>query len=159
MAASPSEPGQRSWSEAFRALSASERLAAIAALACAGSLVLPWYSAPVEHLVKTGFGAFGFAKAALLLTDGAALVMLLEVGRGRRPPMPLHEGTLLTAAGVWTGLIVVYLMLDRPEFDLRGFREEYELGYGVFVALGGAALLALAGIRVRRVEALRGKRR
>jgi hypothetical protein len=128
-------------------------------MACVVSPVLPWYNAPVEDLVKTGLGAFGFAAAALLLTAGAALVMLLEVGRGRRPPMPLHEGTLLAAAGVWNVLIVLFLMLDRPEFDLRGFRAEYDLGYGIFVALGGATLLTVAGIRVRRLEALRGNPR
>jgi hypothetical protein len=158
VAANPSEPGTRSWSEAFRALSASERLAAIGAMACVASPVLPWYSAPVEDLVKTGLGAFGFAEAALLLTAGAALVLLLEVGRGRRPPLPLHEGTLLTAAGAWSTLIVLLLMLDRPEFDLRGFRAEYDLGYGIFVALGGATLLTVAGMRIRRIEAVRERR-
>jgi hypothetical protein len=159
VAASRSEgAARRSWSEAFRALSAAERLAAIGAMVCAGSLVLPWYSAPVEDLVKTGLGAFDLAEAALLITAGAALVLLLEVGRGRRPPLPLHEGTLLAVAGTWAALIVVFLMIDRPDLRLGGFRESYDLGYGAFVGLGGAVLLIVAGIRVRRVEVARERR-
>jgi hypothetical protein len=124
---------------------------------CAGSLVLPWYSAPVDDLVKTGLGAFGFAQAALLLTTGAALTLLLRVGRGRRPPLPLHEGTLLAIAGVWAMLIIAFLMFDRPQFDFGGFRQDYRLGYGIFIALGGAASLTLAGLRVRRSELAREK--
>jgi hypothetical protein len=152
-------PAQRSWPEAFRALSAAERLAAIGAMVCAGSLVLPWYSAPVDDLVKTGLGAFGFASAALLIVTGAALVLLLEVGRGRRPPLPLHEGTLLAIAGGWAALIVVFLMVDRPELRIGGFEDSYDLGYGAFVGLGGAALLIVAGLRVRRVEIARERAR
>ena len=147
-------PG-RSWSQAFSALVPAERLAAVGALACAASLALPWYSAPVDDLVKTGLGTFDFAKAALLLTVAAALVLLLEVGRGHRPPLPLHEGTLLTAAGAWAALLILISVVDRPEFELGGFRDSYDLGYGAFVALGGAGLLTLAGLRVRRLEALK----
>jgi len=153
--ASPSEPGQSrppSWWEAVAALGASERLAALGCVVSAGSTLLPWYKAPVGGLVKTGMGAFGFAIAALLLTSGAALALLIQAGRGRRPPLPLHEGTLLAVAGGWTAVIVVYLMLDRPQFTLAGFDQTYSLAYGVFVALGGAALMIVAGLRLRRTE-------
>jgi hypothetical protein len=147
-------PG-RSWAQAFSALVPAERLAAFGAMACGASLALPWYSAPVDDLVKTGFGTFDFAKAALVVTVLAALLLLLEVGRGHRPPLPLHEGTLLTAAGLWAAMLIVFSVVDRPEFDLGGFRDSYDLGYGAFVALGGAGLLTLAGLRVRRLEALK----
>jgi hypothetical protein len=141
-----------SWWEAMSALGPSERLAALGALICVVATVLPWYRAPIDNLVKTGLGVFGFAEAALLIIGGAALALLLEVGRGRRPPLPLHEGTLLAAAGGWAGMIVLYLMFDRPEFQLAGFSQDYSLAYGIFVALGGAVLLAVAGLRIRRTE-------
>jgi hypothetical protein len=150
---------QRSWSEALLSLDGSERLAAIGALVCAGSIVLPWYSAPVDDLVKTGFGAFGFAHAALLITAGSALLLMVQGARGRRPLLPLREGTLVIAAGIWAALIVVFLTLDRPQFELGTFREDYDLGYGIFVALGGAVLMVLSGLRLRRVEIIRERRR
>ena len=161
MAASPSSPeptppesATPGWLSAIAGLRPIERLAALGALACAASTLLPWYRAPVDNLGKTAWGSFGFALAALLITVGAALALLLQSGRGRRPPTPLHEGTLLALAGIWSGVIVAYLMLDRPTFTLGDFHQEYDLGYGVFVALASAALLTVAGLRIRRVEAL-----
>ena len=116
------------WLQALAVLQPSERLAGLGALICAGATLLPWYRAPVEDLGKTPWGAFGFALLALLITVGAALVLLMRVGRGRRPPLPLHEGTLLAAAGIWAGLVIVFMMFDRPEFNLAGFEQEYRLG-------------------------------
>lgn len=161
MAASPSSqqppevpassPG---WLRAIARLRPIERLAALGALGCAASTLLPWYRAPVDNLGKTAWGSFGFALLALLITVGSALVLLLQSGRGRRPPTPLHEGTLLAAAGIWSGVIIAYLMLDRPTFVLADFHQEYDLAYGEFVALASAALLTVAGLRIRRIEAL-----
>lgn len=142
------------WLRAVVGLRPIERLAGLGALACAGSTLLPWYRAPVDNLGKTAWGSFGFALLALLITVGAALALLLQSGRGRRPPTPLHEGTLLALAGIWSGVIIVYLMFDRPTFQLADFHQEYDLAYGEFVALVSAALLTVAGLRIRRIEAL-----
>jgi hypothetical protein len=159
VAASPSSsgppgPAAPGWLSAIAALRPSERLAALGALGCAASTLLPWYRAPVDNLGKTAWGSFGFALLALLITVAAALALLLQSGRGRRPPTPLHEGTLLAVAGIWSGVIIAYLMLDRPTFALADFHQEYDLGYGVFVALASAGLLTVAGLRIRRIEAL-----
>ena len=156
---SSSEPPEQhtatpGWLRAVAGLRPSERLAALGAIGCAASTLLPWYRAPVDNLGKTAWGSFGFALLALLITVGAALALLLQSGRGRRPPTPLHEGTLLAVAGVWSGVIIGYLMLDRPTFALADFHQEYDLAYGVFVALASAALLFVAGLRIRRIEAL-----
>jgi hypothetical protein len=165
VAASPSEPPQSSdesqppsWWHAVAVLGRAERLAGLGALIILASTPLSWYRAPIGGLVKTGWGNFGFAEAALLLTAGSALALLVQVGRGRRPPMPLHEGTLLAAAGIWSGLIVIYLMFDRPQFELAGFNQDYKLAWGIFVALGGALVLTIAGLRIRRLELKRGDR-
>jgi hypothetical protein len=137
-------------------LSGSERLGALGALVCAGSLVLPWYRVrAAEGLVKTGLGAFGFGQAALLLTVVAALVLLWEVGRGHRPSLPLKVGTLVTLAGVWCVLLTVYMMFDRPHLTVTGLRSGYQLAYGIFVAVGGAAVMVFAGLRERRLPGAR----
>jgi len=139
---------------AVRRMGPNERLAGTGALVVVGSLLLPWYGAPIaSDLVKTGFGAFSFATAAMLLTVGATIFLLLEVGDGYRPPRPLTVGTLLIAAGAWTALIILYQMVDRPSFDFANVDDTYDVRYGTFVALGGAAAMILAGARRRVREA------
>jgi hypothetical protein len=145
--------------QGIRGMGADERLAAMGALIVCGSLLLPWYGAPIaDDLVQTGVGAFSFAEAALVLTAVAALVLCLQLGRGYEPPRPLSEGGLLIAAGVWIALILVYRMLDRPEFTLIGFDEPYLLRYGIFVALTGAFVLLAAGMQARRGQRSRRDR-
>jgi hypothetical protein len=138
-----------------RRMGPNERLAGIGGIVVTGSLLLPWYGAPIaSDLVKTGIGAFSFATAAMLLTIGAALFLVLEVGDGYRPPRPLTVGALLIAAGVWTSLIIVYQMAVRPQFSFAGLiNDDYNVRYGMFVALGGAGAIVLAGVRRRVHEA------
>ena len=140
----------------FRGMGPNDRLAATGALVVIGSLLLPWYGAPIaSDLVQTGMGAFSFATVAMLLTVVAALFLVFEVGDGYRPPRPLTVGGLLIAAGLWISLIVIYQMVARPEFSFAGTDDSYGLRYGAFVALGGAAAMVLAGTR-RRVREMAG---
>ena len=130
----------------------SERLAALGAAAIPLSLAFPWYGIPVSGgLVQTGFGAFGFAHAALLLTTAAALYLLFRRLRGNAFPRPFSEGGLLAVAGGWGALLVGYLMLDRPD-ELAGFGR-VNLRYGIFVALAGAVATMVGGLRLRQVDA------
>jgi hypothetical protein len=158
----PDRPGAGAdlpgWMQALLALKPVERLGGLGILICAGATLLPWYRAPVENLGKTPWGDLGFVLVALLVTLGAAGALLLRVGSGTRPPLPLHEGTLLAAAGIWAGILIVFLIFDRPQFSLAGFEQEYRLAYGVFVSLAGAALLTVAGLRIRRAELRRERR-
>ena len=136
--------------EAYRTLGVHLRLGALGALAVAFSLFLPWYGLPLSGgILQTGFAAFGWATAALLLTVGAALVMLYERARGRILPTPLHEGTLLVIGGAWSALLIVYLMIDRPNFNVAHIDRPYNLRYGIFLAVAGATLMILAGLRER----------
>lgn len=145
--------------QGIRGMGADERLGSLGALILCASLILPWYGAPIaDDLVQTGIGAFSFAEAALVLTALAVLVLCLQLGRGYSPPRPLSAGGLLLAAGAWAALIVVYRMFDRPEFTLIGFDEPYELRYGIFVALTGAFVIILAGMRARHAQRSRRDR-
>lgn len=145
---------------AVRGMGPSERLASLGALAVYISLLLPWYTSPIEaNLVQTGIGDFNFAIAALLATMAAVLFLAFEVGDGYRPPRPLSIGTLLILAGTWGMAIVVFEILDRPNFDFGGVHDSYDITYGIFVALAGTAAVAVAGVRrrAREIIARRGQ--
>ena len=117
------------------------------------SLPLPWWTAPTEgDLVVTGLGEFSFAEAALVATAAAIVFLVLEIAVGYVPPRPLREWGLLVAGGGWAALIVVYRMFDRPDFQLGGIDEVYEIHYGIFVALAGAIIIIMAGLRLRPLE-------
>jgi len=136
----------------FRSLAAHDRLAVIGALLIAASMLLPWYGVTLSGgLVKTGLNTFGFVQAALLLTVASALVLIARTASGQRVPRPLHEGTLLVISGAWSALLIGYRMVDRPEFEIAGVGR-VALRYGIFIALGGAALLVVGGLRRRREE-------
>jgi hypothetical protein len=145
--------GER-WTELFRSLPAPARLAVVGALTVPLSMLFPWYSTGVGPLglSKTGFDSFGLGQLALLLTVGAALYLVFRCATGYEPPRPLHEGSLLAAAGVWSALLIAYLMLDHPD-DLDHLR------YGIFIALGGALAVTVGGLRLRRDEIRIAKRR
>jgi hypothetical protein len=137
----------------LRGLSGNERIAVIGAAVMIGSLLLPWYESPIsDELVQTGIGAFGWAEAALLLIAAATTYLALECGGGYVPPRPLREWGLFVSAGAWAALIVVYRMADRPRFTLEGHDEPYDLHYAIFVALAGAAIIIVAGLRMRPRE-------
>jgi hypothetical protein len=137
----------------LRGLSGNERIAVIGAGVIVGSLLLPWYESPISNdLVLTGFGAFSWAEAALVLIAAATTFLALQAGGGYVPPRPLREWALFVAAGSWAGLIELYRMADRPRFTLAGHDEPYDLHYAIFVALGGAVIIVMAGLRMRPRE-------
>ena len=134
-------------------LNADQRLAVAGVAVIAASLPLPWWRAPADRsLVVTGIGDFGFVEGALVLTAIMALLLVLRVGAGHVPPRPLRQWGLLVVAGVWAVVIVGYRMFDRPEFTLGDTDEPYDLGYGIILALAGAALIAVAGLRLREPD-------
>jgi len=135
-------------------LSADQRLAVAGVAVIVASLLLPWWRAPADRsLVVTGIGDFGFVEGALVLTAAMVLALVLRVGAGHVPPRPLREWALLVVGGAWAGVIVGYRMFDRPEFTLGDADEPYDLGYGIMLALAGAALIVAAGLRLREQEA------
>lgn len=146
----------------LRGLRGNERLAVAGVAVILASLPLPWYSASVGDLVRTGLGSFSWTEGAILLTCAAVVFLAMEVGGGYSPPSPLSEGGLFIAAGTWIALIVLYRMVDRPELRVDlivPFERDYGLGYGIFVALGGAVIIVAAGVRLRSASSrLRSRR-
>jgi hypothetical protein len=137
----------------LRGLGGHERIAFLGSATIVASMLLPWYRAPISSdLVQTGFGAFSFAEGALILVAAATTFLALECGGGYVPPRPLREWGLFVTAGVWAALIVVYRMIDRPDFRLAGIDDAYEIHYGIFVALAGALIIVMAGLRLRPRE-------
>jgi hypothetical protein len=143
MADSPSseEPGGRP-------LSPAERIVAAGAIAVGASLLLPWYGIPFSRgLSVTGLDSFGFAHAALLLTVGAAVVLIAREAAGHRLARPLRAGELVVVAGCWAALLTVDLMIDRP--DELGNTTSVNLRFGAYVALAGCLAIAAGGLRMR----------
>jgi hypothetical protein len=137
----------------LRGLGGNERIAVIGAAVMVGSLFLPWYESPISNdLVLTGIGAFSWAEAALVLIAGATTFLALQGGGGYVPPRPLREWALFVVAGCWAALIVLYRIADRPRFTLTGHDEPYDLHYAIFVALAGAVVVVMAGLRMRPRE-------
>lgn len=134
-----------------------ERLAVAGAAVCAAGLAFPWYRLAVGDRTRAGVHDFGFAHLALLITLGAAVFLVHRVGRGSRPPLPLHEGTLLALSGGWAGVICGFLMLARPTGRIISLPTKFGLSYGALISLGGAAILVLAGLRLRREELSRDR--
>jgi hypothetical protein len=133
----------------LRGLGGNERIAVIGAAVMVGSLLLPWYESPISNdLVRTGIGTFGWAEGALVLIAGAITFLALQGGGGYVPPRPLREWALFVVAGGWAALIVLYRMADRPRFTLAGHDEPYDLHYAIFVALAGAVIIVIAGLRM-----------
>ncbi|MBD0281829.1 MAG: hypothetical protein ICV69_06500 [Thermoleophilaceae bacterium] len=105
---------------AFRALNAEQKAAAVAALL----------------LVASTFGPFSFVEAAEILVALGVLALLFARAEGKRFHLPFGDGTVIAAAGIWAGLLIVVRLFDRS------------LGQNL-LALACAAILFLAGTRER----------
>ena len=114
-------------------------------------MFLPWYGVPfTTDLVITGWGAFGFLEAAMLLCLGATILLVGAGGFGREVHVPFRIGTLIAGAGGWCLVLLTVRFLDRPTVPLAGLNVEADQRYGMWIALGASALLMLAGLTARR---------
>lgn len=135
-------------------------MAGVAALGLFATMFLPWYStsAPVRAVVngrlqvatasgtKSALFVFSFVEAAVLLVCVGVLALLLARGERRAFHLPGGDGPVLTLAGAWASLLVVWRLFDKPDLG-RGV--SVGTHWGIFVALGAAGMLAYAGNRVR----------
>jgi hypothetical protein len=107
-------------SETWRRLNFEQRVAAVAALLLIVSTLVP----------------FSFVEAAIVLIGGGVLLLLRKRAEGKLFHVPFGDGTVIAAAGAWSGFLIFVRFLDRP------------LGQNL-LAMVCAAILMLAGLRER----------
>jgi hypothetical protein len=145
---------------AWHTLAPDRRLAAMASLGLFLTLFLPWYqltvvapgrrAAQVASAALTGWGAFSFVEAAVLVVAASVLTLLYKRAQGRAFHLPGGDGGVITAAGAWTCLLIVWRIFDKQGTQVNGPGATTSgIEWGIFVALGVAALLTYAGSRIR----------
>jgi hypothetical protein len=146
---------------AWRALPHESRLAAFASIGLFLTLFLPWYQVTLIDRVKsaelqsasatiTGWGAFSFVEAAVLLVAAAVLTLLFQRAEGRAFHLPGGDGGVITAAGVWTCVLIVWRIFDKQGATTNGpAATSSGVEWGIFTALGAGAFLAYSGSRIR----------
>jgi hypothetical protein len=146
---------------AWKALPSESRLAAYASGALFVTLFLPWYQVTLIAPEKakglqsasasiTGWGAFSFVEAAVLLVAVAVLTLLFQRAEGRAFHLPGGDGAVVLAAGLWTCALIVWRIFDKQGATTNGPSATTSgIEWGIFVALAAAAFLAYAGSRIR----------
>jgi hypothetical protein len=127
-------------------------MVAVAALVLFVTMLLPWYSlanggkvgCATTHNVSA-FGVFSFVEAAVLLVAGGVLSLMFFRGERRGFHLPGGDGTVVLAAGAWTGFLLFYRTLDRPP----GNHCPVGIEWGFLLAFVAAGFLAYAGARLR----------
>ncbi len=146
-------------SNAWRALTPEQRLAAGASAALFVTMFLPWYqqnavvnaprTAPLQSRNLNAFQVFSFVEAAVLLVAVAVLYLLFARGERRSFQLPGGDGSVVFAAGVWTALLLVLRLFDKPGITSHGIAANVGIQWGIFFALAAAGLLAVSGSRMR----------
>ena len=143
----------------WRALAHEQRLAGATAVALFVTMLLPWYqqnavvntprAAPLQSRNLNAFQVFSFVEAAVLLVAVAVIYLLYARAEGREFHLPGSDGAVVMAAGLWTALLLVFRLFDKPGISSHGIAGNVGVQWGIFFALGAAGLMAYAGSRMR----------
>jgi hypothetical protein len=89
-------------------------------------------------------------EAAVLLVSASVLLLLFVRAEGQAFHVPGGDGGVITAAGLWTCVLIIWRIFDKQGTSRHG-QIAYTSGieWGIFVALAVAALLAYAGSLIR----------
>src|SRR4051812_27302745 len=141
----------------FASVSKELQLAALAAVALALSLVLPWYQksyfegGEVVQANVSAFGVFTFVEAAVLLVALAVIFLVWARSQKRGFHLPGGDGVAIVLAGGWAILLLVYRLFDKP--DIQGAGATMGVQWGIFGAMVAAGALLAAGLRVKANDA------
>ena len=147
-----------SLAERARAVPPELRTAAVAAAALVFSMVLPWYQKsfvpPGAHAFVqanlSAFGVFSFIEGAVLLVAAGVLFLVWARANRRGFHLPGGDGAVITAAGAWALLLLVWRLFDKP--GTAGPSATIGIQWGIFGAMVAAGALIAAGARVRAVD-------
>jgi len=144
---------------AWQAMEPERRFAALASVGLFISMFLPWYqqnavvsapkTVPLQSQNLDAFQVFSFVEAAVLLVAVALIYMLFARAEGREFNMPGGDGTIVFAAGAWTGALLIFRLFDKPSIGGRGVAGNVGVQWGIFFALAAAGLIAYSGSRMR----------
>ncbi|MGD1051361.1 MAG: hypothetical protein ABR947_09840 [Solirubrobacteraceae bacterium] len=147
---------------AWRVLGREQRIAALAALSLWVTMFLPWYSEAPAGAVKKGetvvsssltaWGAFSWVEAAVLLVSVGVLALLFARGERRAFHLPGGDGPVITLAGGWVALLVIYRLFDKNSEKVAGLVITPGNDWGIFLALFAAIWLAYTGVGIRRAH-------
>lgn len=134
------------------------RNAGIAAVALVASMILPWYQKsyipPGARVFAqdnlSAFGVFSFIEAAVLVVALGVLFLVWARANRRAFHLPGGDGTVITAAGAWALLLLVWRLFDKPDTHVPS--GTIGIQWGIFGAMIAAGALALAGARVRAID-------
>lgn len=119
-------------------------------MALALSLLLPWYQATLLGRQAgtnnlSAFAVFTFVEAAVLLVAAGVLYLLYARSERRGFHLPGGDGWVISAAGAWAVLLLVWRFFDKPDVA----NAAVGIQWGAFVAMATAGLLIAAGQRIR----------
>ncbi len=143
----------------WQALEPEQHLAGAAAAALFVTMLLPWYqqnavvnaprTAPLQSRNLNAFQVFSFVEAAVLLVAVAVIYLLYARAEGREFHLPGSDGTVVMAAGLWTALLLIIRLFDKPGISSHGIAANVGVQWGIFFALAAAGLMAYSGSRMR----------
>jgi hypothetical protein len=149
---------------AWKAMAPDRRLAAGAAIGLFLTLFLPWYQETGLATARTGvlsatasltgWAAFSWVEAAVLLVATGVLVLIFLRAEGRAFHLPGGDGVMVMIAGGWTCLLVIWRIFDKQGVTTRGqIATTSGIEWGIFITLGVAGVLTYAGSRIRTAHA------
>jgi len=125
--------------------------AAAASVALVLSFILPWYQkteviqGKLAQVNVSALGAFTFVEGAILLVAVAVCFLIWSRYQRRGFHLPGGDGAVITLAGIWCTLLVVFRMFDQPD--------DAGIQWGLFGAFVCCGALIATGARIRQVDA------
>jgi hypothetical protein len=150
-------PHRLSVADRVKAMPPELRGAGLAAVGLAASMVLPWYQKSFFAVAGgrqqpaqanlSAFGVFSFVEAAVLLVAAGVLFLVWARANRRAFHLPGGDGSVITAAGSWALVLLVWRLFDKPNAPDQG--TTIGLQWGIFGAMVAAGAIVAAGARVR----------